>query len=562
MFPFDVSWFGLRLDAGSCLAVSGRNLDAYRLSVPLPGTRPGPGLWSGAGPGAVLVSPWLGDLVLRDPGFAVAGSLRSDPAAGSVAGAVPLAGRSLFDAVRIGLLAAAEGSLDPSVQDPVDHFHCVVGRHEPPVALFPLSPIAGPTVPFPVCSSHATGQWISKSAVCLGVPSARVAILWMIHEVCSPLSKIVSSLRLSSRASSSRSSALSATMWPATHPGVRQLIDSDPNVPLVVALGRLVNRVSCSRQQRPLPLCQPCPRSLVHAGSSPCPVPGPVRCRTSVFRVGSSWDAFCSTRLSALFGFPLLQANRKTLEGRQHPDRDAQFRRIARRVRAFQRLGQPVASIDTKKKELVGRYRNGGREWRPKGQPEAVKVHDFIDLELGKAIPYGVYDLTANTGWVSVGVDHDTAEFAVETVRRWWRQMGRHAYPAARRLLLTADGGGSNSSRSRLWKFELQKLADALGLRISVCHFPPGTSKWNKIEHRMFCHITENWRGRPLVSHEVVVNVIGATTTQGGLAIQSELDEASYPTGRGVTDEEMDRLYIKRDTFHGDWNYSLLPRSA
>ena len=173
-----------------------------------------------------------------------------------------------------------------------------------------------------------------------------------------------------------------------------------------------------------------------------------------------------------------------------------------------------MASIDTKKKELIGRYRNGGREWRPKGRPEAVRVHDFIDPELGKAIPYGVYDLTANTGWVSVGVDHDTAEFAVETVRRWWLRMGRPAYPAATRLLLTADGGGSNSSRSRLWKFELQKLADALGLRISVCHFPPGTSKWNKIEHRMFCHITENWRGRPLVSHEVVVNVIGATTTQ------------------------------------------------
>ena len=257
-----------------------------------------------------------------------------------------------------------------------------------------------------------------------------------------------------------------------------------------------------------------------------------------------------------------LQANRKTLEGRQHPDRDAQFRRIARRVRAFQRLGQPVASIDTKKKELIGRYRNGGREWRPKGRPEAVKVHDFIDPELGKAIPYGVYDLTANTGWVSVGVDHDTAEFAVETVRRWWLRMGRHAYPAATRLLLTADGGGSNSSRSRLWKFELQKLADALGLRISVCHFPPGTSKWNKIEHRMFCHITKNWRGRPLVSHEVVVNLIGGTTTQGGLAIRSELDEATYPTGRAVTDEEMDRLSIKRDVFHGEWNYSLLPRPS
>ena len=257
-----------------------------------------------------------------------------------------------------------------------------------------------------------------------------------------------------------------------------------------------------------------------------------------------------------------LQANRKTLEGRQHPDRDAQFRRIDRRVRAFQRLGQPVVSVDTKKKELVGPYRNGGREWRPQGRPEEVKVHDFIDRELGKAIPYGVYDLTANAGWVGVGVDHDTAEFAVATLRRWWRQMGRHAYPDARRLLITADGGGSNGSRSRLWKFELQKLADALGLRISVCHFPPGTSKWNKIEHRMFCHITQNWRGRPLVSHEVVVNLIGATTTKEGLSIRSELDEGQYPTGRQVTDEQMSALAIKRDPFHGEWNYSLSPQQG
>ena len=186
-------------------------------------------------------------------------------------------------------------------------------------------------------------------------------------------------------------------------------------------------------------------------------------------------------------------------------------------------------------------------------------MHDFIDRDLGKAIPYGVYDLTANAGWVGVGVDHDTSEFAVATLHRWWRQMGRHTYPDARRLLVTADGGGSNGSRSRLWKFELQKLADTLGLCISVCHFPPGTSKWNKIEHRMFCHITQNWRGRPLVSHEVVVNLIGDTTTQAGLAIRSELDEGRYPTGRQVTDEQMNRLSIKRDAFHGEWNYSLSP---
>jgi transposase len=199
-----------------------------------------------------------------------------------------------------------------------------------------------------------------------------------------------------------------------------------------------------------------------------------------------------------------LQSNRKAVEGSDHPDRDAQFRHINRRAKAFQGQGQPVVSVDTKKKELVGQYRNGGREWQPKGQPEKVKVHDFPDEELGKAIPYGVYDMTANTGWVSVGVDHDTAEFAVETLRRWWRHMGSRVYPRATKLLITADGGGSNGSRCRLWKVELQRLASETGLRISVCHFPPGTSKWNKIEHRMFCHITENWRGRPLVSRSAV----------------------------------------------------------
>jgi Rhodopirellula transposase DDE domain len=220
-----------------------------------------------------------------------------------------------------------------------------------------------------------------------------------------------------------------------------------------------------------------------------------------------------------------------------------------------------VVSVDTKKKELVGPFRNGGREWRPQGQPEAVKVHDFPDKELGKVIPYGVYDMASNRGWVSVGVDHDTAEFAGATLRRWWTHMGRLAYPRAKRLLITADGGGSNGSRNRLWKLELQRLADDIGLRISVCHFPPGTSKWNKIEHRMFCHITENWRGRPLVSREVVVNLIGHTTTQTGLAIHSELDENSYPRGREVSDEQMESLSIKRDKFHGEWNYTLTPRS-
>jgi hypothetical protein len=257
-----------------------------------------------------------------------------------------------------------------------------------------------------------------------------------------------------------------------------------------------------------------------------------------------------------------LQSNRKTMEGGDHPDRDAQFQHINRRVKAYQKQGQPVVSVDAKKKDLVGRFRNGGREWQPSGEPEAVNVYDFIDKDLGKAIPYGIYDQTTNTGWVGVGVDHDTAEFAVETLRRWWRNMGSRVYPQATRLLITADGGGSNGSRCRLWKVELQRLASETGLRISVCHFPPGTSKWNKIEHRMSCHITENWRGRPLVSREVVVNLIGHTTTETGLSIQSELDEGSYPTGRGVTDEQMKGLSIRKDKFHGEWNYTILPKAS
>jgi hypothetical protein len=255
-----------------------------------------------------------------------------------------------------------------------------------------------------------------------------------------------------------------------------------------------------------------------------------------------------------------LRSNRKTIEGKGHPDRDAQFQYINRRARAFQRQGQPVVSVDTKKKELVGQYRSGGREWQPKGKPEKVKVHDFIDKGLGKAIPYGVYDMAANNGWVSVGVDHDTAEFAVATLRRWWDRMGSRAYPQAKRLLITADGGGSNGSRCRLWKVELQRPADETGLRISVCHLPPGTSKWNKIEHRMFCHITENWRGRPLVSREVVVNLIGSTKTKTGLEIRSELDGGIYPIAREVTDQQMDGLSIKRETFHGEWNYTIRPK--
>jgi hypothetical protein len=255
-----------------------------------------------------------------------------------------------------------------------------------------------------------------------------------------------------------------------------------------------------------------------------------------------------------------LQSNRKTREGGSHPDRDAQFEHINARVVALQRRGQPVVSVDTKKKELIGDFKNNGAEWQPGGQPEEVRAKDFPDKRLGKAIPYGVYDQTLNQGWVSVGIDHDTAEFATETIRRWWDEMGRPTYRAAKELLITADGGGSNGTRNRLWKVCLQRLADETGLLVGVCHFPPGTSKWNKIEHRMFCHITQNWRGRPLTSREVVVNLIGNTRTKTGLVIHSELDEGAYQTAIKVTDAELAAVRLKKDRFHGEWNYTILPR--
>jgi Rhodopirellula transposase DDE domain len=254
-----------------------------------------------------------------------------------------------------------------------------------------------------------------------------------------------------------------------------------------------------------------------------------------------------------------LQGNRKTREGGSHPDRDAQFRFINQRVKAFQRRGQPVISVDTKKKELVGDFKNGGREWRPQGQPEEVRVHDFQDPALGKAIPYGVYDLTHNEGWVSVGIDHDTAEFAAEAIRRWWKKMGAKRFPGARELLIVADGGGSNGSRCRLWKVALQRLADRTGLRLGVSHLPPGTSKWNKIEHRLFCHITQNWRGKPLVSHEVIVNLIAHTTTAKGLKVKAELDVGTYPSGIKVSNSELETLQVHPAKFHGDWNYTINP---
>lgn len=257
-----------------------------------------------------------------------------------------------------------------------------------------------------------------------------------------------------------------------------------------------------------------------------------------------------------------LQANRKTLEGTEHPDRNAQFAHLNQAVERHLALGEPVISVDTKKKELVGPFKNGGRELRPQGMPEPVRVHDFLIPELGRVSPYGVYDLAQNAAWVSVGTDHATAAFAVESIRRWWRNMGHTLYPQATRLLITADAGGSNGYRLRLWKWELQKLADETGLELAVCHFPPGTSKWNKIEHRLFSAITQNWRGKPLVSHEVVVKLIGATTTRTGLRVQSELDPNPYPAGRTVSDADLATIYLKRDPFHGEWNYSLLPRAG
>jgi transposase len=254
-----------------------------------------------------------------------------------------------------------------------------------------------------------------------------------------------------------------------------------------------------------------------------------------------------------------LQGNAKTIEGARHPDRDAQFRYISEQVRACQDAGDPVISVDTKKKELVGDFANGGREYRPEGSPVPVRTHDFMDKDLGKAIPYGVYDVAANAGWVNVGTDHDTAAFAVESIRRWWTAMGRAAYPRARRLLITADAGGSNSYRTRAWKAELAAFALETGLAVTVCHFPPGTSKWNKIEHRLFSHITMNWRGRPLTSHDVIVSTIAATTTRAGLTVRAGLDPGGYPEGVKVSDEQMAALPLDRHDWHGDWNYTLRP---
>ena len=264
-------------------------------------------------------------------------------------------------------------------------------------------------------------------------------------------------------------------------------------------------------------------------------------------------------RLLRRLGFSL-QANRKTREGTNHPDRNAQFEYINAEINAFQAAGQPTISVDTKKKELVGDFKNGGRELRPKGDPEAVRVHDFVIPELGKVSPYGVYDIAANVGWVNLGITSDTAAFAVESIRRWWQELGQPRYPMAEKLLITADCGGSNGSRVRLWKSELQTLADQTGLSITVAHLPPGTSKWNRIEHRLFAFITQNWRGKPLVSHQVIVQLIANTTTSTGLTVQCRLDENAYDKGVKVSDADMAKLNITQADFHGEWNYTFKPR--
>jgi hypothetical protein len=324
--------------------------------------------------------------------------------------------------------------------------------------------------------------------------------------------------------------------------GRKKLTDIDPT--LLADLQGLIEPATRGDPQAPLRWVS---RSLRHLAAE---------LRTLGHRIGHN------TVAGLLRGLDYsLQANRKTREGTNHPDRDAQFGYINTQVTAALTARQPAISVDTKKKELVGDFKNPGRELRPKGQPEPVRVHDFMIPELGRAVPYGVYDIAGNAGWVSVGIDHDTASFAVNAIRRWWQTMGRRRYPDARSLLITADCGGSNGARVRLWKRELQRLADELGLAITVCHLPPGTSKWNKIEHRLFSFITQNWRGKPLVSHQAIVQLIAATTTRAGLEVQCAIDDASYPAGVTVSDAEMAALALTPHQFHGEWNYTIAPHT-
>jgi hypothetical protein len=323
--------------------------------------------------------------------------------------------------------------------------------------------------------------------------------------------------------------------------GRPRLEDLDPELP--VALERLVDPVTRGDPESPLRWTSKSTRKLAEELTAQGRPVSPQKVGELLHSLGYT-----------------LQGTQKTTEGADHPDRDAQFEFINERVEAFQERGSPVISVDTKKKELIGDFRNAGQEWQPEGNPVPVLVHDFPGDALCKANPYGVYDIAKNVGWVNVGIDHDTPEFAVESIGRWWRQMGKRVYPGAAELLITADAGGSNGYRSRLWKLELQRLADATGLRISVSHFPPGTSKWNKIEHRLFCHVTENWRGRPLVDLETVVQLIGSTRTSTGLRVKARLDLNEYAKGLEVSDDELKTLTIVREPFHGDWNYTMIPR--
>jgi Rhodopirellula transposase DDE domain len=341
---------------------------------------------------------------------------------------------------------------------------------------------------------------------------------------------------------SSNRRALAATRVRLAGGGRRRLTESDPG--LLEALERLIDPTT--RGDPMSPLRWTC-KSTAKLAEELTRLHHPVSDRTVALLLKQ--------------GGYSLQANRKMQEGKSHPDRNAQFEYINRQVLSFQKQQQPVISVDTKKKELVGEFKNPGSEWQPKGRPEKVRVHDFPDPKMGKAIPYGVYDLACNEGWVSVGIDHDTAEFACASIQRWWTEMGSARFPRATKLLITADGGGSNSSRNRLWKKSLQGLADQLGITLSVSHFPPGTSKWNKIEHRLFSFITKNWRGRPLTAYEVIVNLIASTTTKTGLQVRAALDPGCYETGIEVSDEELERLRIIRARFHGEWNYTIKPRS-
>ena len=328
------------------------------------------------------------------------------------------------------------------------------------------------------------------------------------------------------------------------HPGAGRKPKTEEDPELVQALEKLVDPLTRGDPQSPLRWTCKSTRTLAR----------------ELTAQGHGVSDTTVRRLLHAAGYSL-QGNCKTREGTSHPDRNAQFLHINAVVEALQARNQPVISVDTKKKELVGDFKNAGREWQPQGEPEEVRVHDFVDKTLGKAIPYGVYDITENQGWVSVGIDHDTARFAAEAIRRWWWKMGSLRYKRARELLITADGGGSNGSRCRLWKVALHELATELAIPIHVCHFPPGTSKWNKIEHRMFAHITQNWRGRPLVSHEVIVNLIANTATQQGLLIQAEVDSGTYPTGLKVSNQELASVNLIPDGFHGNWNYTIAPQT-